>query len=78
MSCTMSCSFAPVSLPVIVTLDKANLFPTSQFNCTADFLTECGKLIAKQGALYAYSHCSNAGNNMLAKPQATAICDRGE
>lgn len=35
----------------------------SESNYTTDFLLQCRKFIAKQGAVYAYSYCSNAGNN---------------
>lgn len=35
----------------------------AESNYTADFLLQCRKFIAKQGAVYAYSYCSSAGNN---------------
>lgn len=42
-----------------------SFYHQSEFNYTADFLTECGKFTAKQGTLYAYSYCCNADNNIL-------------
>lgn len=55
-----------------------SFYHQSEFNYSADFLTDCGKFTAKLGAFYAYNYCSNVGDNILTEPQAMVICDREE
>lgn len=78
MSCVVSCSFALVLLPVIVTVDKASLFPVS-LSPTIPLISSYSveNLLQSKVQFMLTAIAAMLVIITLTSPQATAICDRG-
>lgn len=78
MSCAMSCSFALVLLPVIVTVDKASLFPVSQSPTIPRISSySVENLLQSKVHFMLPAIAAMLVIITLTSPGATAICDRG-
>ena len=78
MSSVMSCSFALVLLPVIVTVDKASLFPVSQSPTTPRISSySVENLLQSKVQFMLTAIAAMLVIITWTSPRATAICDRG-